>query len=112
MAMKLLDNEAEALARKVIEMALSGDTTCLRVAFERLVPPRRDSPISLTLPKVQSVSDLGSLTQAILDAVGSGEITPSEAHALAGLVETHRRIAETVELEARVAALEQKGKQP
>jgi hypothetical protein len=42
----------------------------------------------------------------IVAAVADGEITPSEAQALAGMVETFRRTLETEELERRLAALE------
>jgi len=37
----LLDNEAEALTRKVIELALAGNMAAIRLCFERLLPPRR-----------------------------------------------------------------------
>jgi hypothetical protein len=38
--------------------------------------------------------------------MAAGEITPSEAAAVAGVVETYRRTIETTELDARLAALE------
>jgi len=41
----LLDGEAEAISRKLIEKALEGDTTALRLCLERILPPRRDRPI-------------------------------------------------------------------
>ena len=42
----------------------------------------------------------------VLEAVGSGAITPSEGQALASLLETHRRTFEVEELEHRIEALE------
>jgi hypothetical protein len=42
----------------------------------------------------------------VADAVGTGTITPDEGQAVAAVLETKRRAIETVELEARVAALE------
>ncbi len=42
----LLDGEAEALSRKAIEMALAGDGVALRLCLERLLPARRDRPVS------------------------------------------------------------------
>ena len=35
----LLDGEADRLTRKVVEMALAGDTTALRLCLERIMPP-------------------------------------------------------------------------
>jgi hypothetical protein len=49
----LLEGEAKALTRKAIELGLAGDTTALRLCLERLVPPRKDRPISLDLPANQ-----------------------------------------------------------
>ena len=45
----ILDGEAKALTQKAIEMAMSGDTTALRLCLERLAPPRRDRSVSLSL---------------------------------------------------------------
>jgi hypothetical protein len=43
-----------------------------------------------------------------LSAVATGELTPGEGTALAGIVEQHRKAIETQELEQRIAALEAK----
>lgn len=105
-AQALLDGESEALARKAVELALNGDMTALRLCLERIVPPRKDAPVKVTLPPMESVADIPATMSAILAAVAAGELTPSEAAALSGLVEAHRRALETSELEQRIAALE------
>jgi len=48
----LLEGEAEALTRKVVELAKSGNPMALRLCLERLLPPRRDRPIIFALPKL------------------------------------------------------------
>jgi hypothetical protein len=53
----LLEGEAETLTRKAIELALAGDTTVMRLCLERAVPPRRDRPIRLALPVINSADD-------------------------------------------------------
>src|SRR5918997_104236 len=47
----LLDGEAEALTRKAVEMALSGDATAMRLCLERIAPPRKDRPVSFAMPE-------------------------------------------------------------
>ena len=47
---------------------------------------------------------------AVADAVGTGEITPDEGQAVASILEAKRRAIETVDLEARLSALEQERK--
>ena len=106
-AQTLLDGEAETLTRKVIELAKAGDMTALRLCLERIVPPRRERPINLALPPLTNAADGPEAMKAIVAAVTGGEIMPSEAQVLAGLVETYRRTIETEVLEHRIAVLEQ-----
>ncbi|WP_260598296.1 DUF5681 domain-containing protein [Sphingomonas endolithica] len=102
----LLNGEGEALTRKAIEMALEGDTVALRLCLERLVPPRKDSPITIDLPPVMTASDVVGASAAVLSAVGAGEISPDEAGRVMTLLTAHRAIVETSELADRIAALE------
>jgi hypothetical protein len=47
----IFDGEAEAITNKVIELAKDGDTQALRMCLDRLVPPRRDRPVTFELPQ-------------------------------------------------------------
>jgi hypothetical protein len=105
-AQALLDGEAEALTRKAVEMALSGDAAALRLVLERVVPPRKDSPVAFTLPPVTSAADAAAAMASIINAVANGELTPGEASTVAALVEQYRRTLETADIEARISALE------
>lgn len=105
-ALALLDGQAEALTQKAIETALAGDTVALRLCLDRIAPPRKDAPVSFSLPPMATAKDAAFAAGAILDAVALGDLTPIEAAQIMGLIETYRRTLETCELEARVAALE------
>jgi len=72
----LLDGEAEALTRKVVELAKDGNPVVLWLCLERILPPRKDRPISFALPKIKGAEDLPKVLGAILEAVAQGEITP------------------------------------
>lgn len=102
----LLDGEGEALTRKAIEMALAGDTVALRLCLERLAPTRKDAPVHFALPPMEGAENAATAMGAILASVASGDLTPSEATSLAGLVDVYRKTLETAELEARLKALE------
>lgn len=104
----MLDGEAEALTRKAIDLALQGDGSALRLCLERLAPPRKDTPVRFDLPAMQGAESAASAMGAILASVASGDLTPSEASGLAGLVEAYRKALETTELEARLKALEER----
>ena len=105
-ALALLDGEAEALTRKAVDMALSGDGAALRLCLDRIAPPRRDAPVSFDLPRMETARDAAKAAGAVLDAVATGNLTPTEGAHIMALVETFRRTLETSELEARVVALE------
>ncbi len=105
-ALALLDGQAEALTRQAVTMALGGDATALRLCLERIAPPRKDAPVTFTLPPMQSAADAAKAAGAVLGAVAEGDLTPTEGTYIMALVETYRRTPETTELEARVTALE------
>jgi phage terminase small subunit len=66
-----------------------------------------ERPIRVDLPEIQDANDSVQALAAVLKAVGSGQITPSEGQAVANLVESFRRTLETHEIERRLAALEE-----
>ena len=104
---KIFDGESEALTRKVIELALDGDTVALRMCMDRLMPVRKDRPITFTLPEIETAADLTKATKALLQGVADGEITPSEAAELSKLVDAHTKAIEAVDLATRLSTLEQ-----
>ena len=63
--------------------------------------------MALQLPAIESATDIVAAVGAVADAVGASEITPDEGQAVAAILEAKRKAIETVELESRVAALEQ-----
>jgi Family of unknown function (DUF5681) len=102
----LLDGEVEALTRRAVELALSGDTTALRLCLDRLLPPRRDRPVSFELPPIKTAEDAVAASGAIMAAVADGSLTPGEAGEVSKLVDTHIRVLEASDFEQRLAKLE------
>src|SRR3954462_620663 len=103
----LLDGDAEKLTRKAVEMALAGDTVAMRLCLDRLAPVRKDRPVTFALPVIETTADLPKASAALLEAVASGELTPSEAAELGKLVEAHVKAIELTDVQARLEALEQ-----
>jgi hypothetical protein len=104
--LELLEGQAEALTQRAVELALSGDTTALRLCLERVAPPRKDNPVQFKLPQMKTARDAAQAAGAVLEAVSEGDLTPGEGAQVMGLVDSYRRTLEVTELEARVAALE------
>lgn len=103
----LLDGEAEEIGRKAVELAKSGDMAAIRLVLERILPPRKDRPIELEIPHMESIADVVTAQGAIVQAVGCGDITPSEGQAICAMLEQYRRTIETAELEKRITQLEE-----
>ena len=105
-ALSLLDESTDQLTSKAIELALKGDTTALRLCLERIAPPRKDMPVRFTLPSMRSAADAVKAAGAILEAVATGALTPTEGAHVMALIEIYRKVLETGELEGRIEALE------
>lgn len=109
MAEKLMADESDAIVRTVIDAAKSGDMVAARLVLERLCPVRKGRPVTINLPKVETVNDVAVALGAVTQAMAVGEITPDEAATVGSVLEVKRRTFETIELERRIAALEAKG---
>ena len=103
---QLLEGEVESLTRKAIELALTGDTTALRLCLERVAPARKDRTVQFDLPCMKRAADAVEASGAVIAAVASGELSPAEGAHVMQLVETYRKTLETSELEARIEVLE------
>jgi hypothetical protein len=104
----MLDDKAKALTRKLIERALAGDGTALRLCIERIHPVRRDGAVSFDMPKIESPSDAAKLMGALLAGVADGAIAPCEAGEIARVVETYVKTLEVSQYERRIAHLEER----
>ena len=104
----LLDGQAEALTQRAIELALAGDMTALRMCLDRILPARKDRPVTFELPAIDSAADAKTASAALLAAVAVGSLTPSEAAEIAKLVDAYLKAIETSEVLARLEKLEQR----
>src|SRR5258708_27304383 len=75
----LESDEGPAMARIVIDKALSGDVVTARFCLDRLEPRPRGRTIAIELPEGTKASDVVAAFDATLRAMASGEITPDEA---------------------------------
>ncbi len=87
-------------------MALAGDTTAMRLCLERVVPVRRDRPVTFAIPEITSASEAAKAASAIVAGVAAGELTPSEALDLSRILENFTRVLEASEFEERLQKLE------
>ena len=109
---QIADDAGEDILNKMVEQAKAGDMRAADLVLSRIWPPRKGKPIALSepLPAINSAADVVAALGKVAELVGGGELTPDEGAAVASIIETKRKAIETVELESRVAALEQERK--
>jgi len=101
---ELFEPHADDLIQKAIDLALDGDTTCLKMCIDRLVSPFRAKDATITLDDIE-----GTLTEKgekIIAAMGNGEVTPSDASSMLSALAAQARIIEIDDLEQRIKRLE------
>jgi hypothetical protein len=105
-AFELLREHSDPLVRKCIADALRGCKMSMKLCIHRILPARREPPVSITLPPVNTASEVSKALNVVLKAISSGGLTPEEGSTISNILETKRRAIETVEQEQRIAALQ------
>lgn len=103
---KAIAADVPGILKRMAEMALLGDVQAARLLLERAIPPLKaaEQSIILSLPD-GTLTDQG---RAILTAVSSGHIPPTQGSQLITALGTLARVAEIDDLTARITILEQK----
>lgn len=70
-------------------------------------PAPMERKVDFAVPDTSTPDGVGRALDAILQAVGRGELSPGEAQSIVAIVEARRRAIETGDLAERVAKLEQ-----
>lgn len=102
----LLQPHADKLVKKVVDLALAGDVQALRICIDRIIPPVREDRLQVAMPDIADAAGCTEAQAAIMKAVASGELLPSQGEALAGLVEHQRRAMYDQDLAKRIEAIE------
>ena len=106
-ALSILEGEAEAITRKAIELATSGDIQAIRLCVERLVPRAKEVPLSVHITPIRSPVDATQTISQLIEKLASGELLPSEVESICRVLEQYRKQYETNELEERLQKLEE-----
>jgi hypothetical protein len=80
----------------------AGDMAALRLCLDRILPARKDRPVSFDMPTINSAEDARAASAALLAAVASGSLTPTEAAEIGKLVDAYVKAIEITEVLARL----------
>jgi hypothetical protein len=72
----------------------------------KLAPDAKDQPLRFKLGPINNLADALAASAKVAEAMGEGELTPSEANAVMAVLGTYAKTYEATELERRIAELE------
>jgi hypothetical protein len=104
----LLEGESEAVLQKMITFAKMGDDVAMRLCVERMMAPRRERPVPVQLPRIESDADARKASADVLEALAEGEVTPKEAEHLLRAVAGAAVIMQSSETAERLKWLEER----
>jgi hypothetical protein len=104
---QLLVPHQEKLVETLIAFAEAGDMSAMRIVMDRLMPPLREEPIHVTIPKITNADDCTKAQAAVLNAVAAGEMLPGEGQVLSGLINAQRLAYETTHLAKQLADIQE-----
>ncbi len=104
-AQTLLDGEVEALTRKAIDLALSGDIGALKLCLDRIIPALKPQAQAVMLDQPLPNS-LTETARAFMNAAAKGQISPNIAAQLVSAVASIARVEELEDIKHRLEGLE------
>ncbi len=104
-AQTLLDGEGEALTRKAIDLALSGDTVALKICLDRIIPALKPQAQAVMLDQPLPNS-LTETARAFVNAAAQGQLPPDIAAQLVSAVASIARVEEMEDIKHRLEGLE------
>jgi hypothetical protein len=101
----LYEERAQDIVNKVVELALAGDGTALRVCMDRILAPMRERPVEFELPAMTTAADAVGAMSTVVQGVADGDLMPREAARLATVVQEYARTISTAVIERELRQL-------
>lgn len=99
----MLEPHAGALIEKLVNEALAGDMSALKICIDKLLPTPKSESVNIPSLGQGALSEQGA---AILAAIGAAELEPHTGASLISALTGQAKIMETSEIMDRLEALE------
>ena len=93
----ITDADLTAITETLVTKAKAGDMTAIRILFDRLAPAPRSRAVAIELSAIGAWEGTDAVLashKAIVEAVGAGDISPTEGLDLVGVIEAQRTAVE------------------
>lgn len=101
---KELSDALPAVLQTVIQLAAMGDLMACRLILERTLPSMRPTDSTVMINLSGSLREQG---EAVIAAIGAGQITPAVGSQLVGALAAQAKIIDSTELADRITRLEE-----
>lgn len=89
--LEALEADLERQVSKLLELALAGDPTALKIYWERVLPRQTGSRVECAFPRFRTGHDFAAAMIDVLREVAAGKLTPAEGMQIAELIERAER---------------------
>ncbi|HKM36066.1 MAG TPA: DUF5681 domain-containing protein [Thiopseudomonas sp.] len=103
---KVIADDADEILQSVIDQAKAGDLAAAKILLDRIVPPLKPEAQAVQIDALSGSGDLVGKADAVIHAVGSGELAPDIAAQLISAVATLAKVIEVEQLQQRLEQLE------
>ena len=103
---KVIADDADEILQSVITQAKGGDLAAAKILLDRIVPPLKPEAQAVQIAELSGSGDLVGKADAVIHAVGSGELAPDIAAQLISAVATLAKVIEIDQLQQRLEQLE------
>ncbi len=103
---EMLEQKADELVDKLVELAMAGNIGALRLCLDRIVPARKNEPLPCAMPPLAKAADAVAAIAGIASAAVAGDVSADEAAKLAKVISLYVNSLEAHDFEHRLAQLE------
>jgi hypothetical protein len=103
---RLACDGAEAVLKKLLELAQAGDARAAELVLKRTWSARQSRLVEFELPPVETALDVAPALGAVVKAVRTGVLTIDEGTAVAAILERQGHAVELGRMEERLRLLE------
>jgi hypothetical protein len=102
----LIVGEGEDIVGTIISAAKNGDMSAAKALLDRLVPPRKSTPISANISPIAEAADLKPALLEVFNQMADGNLSTDECTQLTAIISNHAKLHEFIDLDTRLLELE------
>ncbi len=105
-----MEENVSEICNRLVDEAKKGNIQAIRLILDRILPVRKELPISIDLPEIKCAQDVLTAIATVTRAIAEGHISVSEGEALSKIIDINFKTFELHDFQIRLEKLETQGK--